>query len=318
MDLIYIILIVSLIVISIPWIYGILLPIFKPKLSGNSSIYLYAFSSGFFIILSIFGFFSEAKEELTFYLEKKKFDPFSIMGINIGIIGGGAFLILSISILIKFLIAKKLSQKEEHSLETEHDHSNLIYNMNDVNLKSKILALILLLSHRIPGGLIIGFLIASIQKKGGEISVINIMFLLTFALHIIPEELVLYYRQIEIGINKWKATLYSFLGTLLLVPFIFIGAYSSESLGKNVIVLSFLKVCVGSIILFSSLVEFIPEFLHKKMDAKSWYITISLMMLGVVFGLILFSIHSHESEDEQVKTSIQNYRDTFHFISLQI
>jgi hypothetical protein len=57
---------------------------------------------------------------------------------------------------------------------------------------------------------------------------------------------------------------------------------------------------VGSLILFGALVEFIPEFLHNKMDAKSWYITISLLMLGVVFGLILFSIHSHGSGGDHV------------------
>jgi hypothetical protein len=53
------------------------------------------------------------------------------------------------------------------------------------------------------------------------------------------------------------------------VPFIFIGAYTGDLLQSNVILISFLKVCVGSLILFGALVEFFPEFLHNKMDAKT-------------------------------------------------
>lgn len=297
MNLIYIILIISSIVILIPWIYGLLLPIIKPTLSKKGTMYLYAFSSGFFIILAIFGFYAEAKEELTHYLGDLHYTPESVWGINVGVIGGGAFLVLGLSILIKWLIGKKLSKKGDDTLESSHDHSHLIYNMNDVNPKTKVLGLLLLLSHRIPGGLIIGFLIANIQKKGFDVT--SIVFLVTFVLHIIPEELILYYRQMEMGIKKWTAARNSFFGTLLLVPFIFIGAYASEALSHNVILISFLKVCVGSLILFSALVEFIPEFLHNKMEGKEWYITITLLMLGIIFGLILFSIHSHEAPQHE-------------------
>ncbi|MGL6125261.1 MAG: hypothetical protein ACRC1F_02090 [Metamycoplasmataceae bacterium] len=294
MNLIYIILIVSLVVLIIPWFYGLILPIVKPTISKQTTMYLYAFSSGFFIILAIFGFFSEAKEELTVHFEGLGYSQGAIWGINVGVIGGGSLVILSLSILVKFLIGKKVSKNEESALIADHNHSSLIYNINDVNPKSKMLALILLLSHRIPGGLIIGFLISNIQKNN-EISIINIVFLVTFILHIIPEELVLYYRQMEMGINKWRAAFNSFLGTFLLVPFILVGAYTAEALINEIIFISFLKVCVGSLILFSALVEFIPEFLHNKMDAKTWYTTITLLMIGIVFGLILFSLHSHES-----------------------
>ena len=297
MNLIYIILIISSIVILIPWIYGLLLPIIKPNLSKKGTMYLYAFSSGFFIILAIFGFYAEAKEELTVYLENQHFDQISSFAITIGVIGGGAFLILGLSILIKWCIGKKLSKKEDDTLETSHDHSHLIYNVNDVNPKTKILGLLLLLSHRVPGGLIIGFLIANIQQNGFDVT--SIIFLVTFVLHIIPEELILYYRQMEMGIQKWTAARNSFFGTLLLVPFIFIGAYASDALSHNIILMSFLKVCVGSLILFSALVEFIPEFLHNKMEGKEWYITITLLMLGIIFGLILFSIHSHGSTEHE-------------------
>lgn len=308
MNLIYIILIVSLVVVAIPWIYGLLLPIVKPTISKTTTMYLYAFSSGFFIILAIFGFYSEAKEELTTHFEGLHYGQGAIWGINIGIIGGGSFVILGLSILVKFLIGKKVSKNDSDALVSGHDHPDLIYNINDVNPKSKMLALFLLLSHRIPGGLIIGFLIANIQKNNG-VSIVDIVFLSTFILHIIPEELVLYYRQMEMGINKWKAAFNSFLGTLALVPFILIGAYSSEALMDNVILISFLKVCVGSLILFSALIEFIPEFLHNKMEAKTWYITISLLMLGVVFGLILFSLHSHEVGDHGHEFVIERFQN---------
>jgi zinc transporter ZupT len=111
---------------------------------------------------------------------------------------------LGLSILAKFLIGKKISKnsnQQESALELNHDHSHLIYNLNDVNPKSKILGLMLLMSHRIPGGLIIGFLISNIQHNG-EVSAVDIVFLVTFILHIIPEELILYYRQMEMGVKK--------------------------------------------------------------------------------------------------------------------
>ncbi|MGL5205241.1 MAG: hypothetical protein ACRC63_03245, partial [Metamycoplasmataceae bacterium] len=234
MNLIYIILIVSSIIIAIPWLYGLILPIVKPTISKTATMYLYAFSSGFFLILAIFGFYAEVKEELTNHFEALDYSQGAIWGINVGVIGGVSFVILGLSILIKYLVGKKIAKNDESALVADHNHSNLIYNLNDVNPRSKILALLLLLSHRIPGGLIIGFLIANIQRNN-EVSVVNIVFLITFILHIIPEELVLYYRQMEIGVYKWRAAFYSFLGTFLLVPFIIIGAYSSEALIDNVV-----------------------------------------------------------------------------------
>jgi hypothetical protein len=53
--------------------YGLLLPVIKPTISRKSTMYLYAFSSGFFIILAIFGFYAEVKEELTVYLENEHY-----------------------------------------------------------------------------------------------------------------------------------------------------------------------------------------------------------------------------------------------------
>ncbi|MGL4343383.1 MAG: hypothetical protein ACRCRZ_02370 [Metamycoplasmataceae bacterium] len=284
MNLHYLTLIISIIIVMIPLIYGVCLPIFKAKLSLKGTLFLNAFSSGFFLIMGILEFIGGTREEL----------------IHNNVPGWSVFLIifltslvtLSLTLVGKYLIVKKTNkhnENDEHHLHENHDH--LIYNINDVSPKSKLFALTLLLSHRIPGGLILGFIVNEISVSGFDAH--SITYLIIFLLHIIPEELIIYYRQVEAGINKWRATFNSFLATLLLVPFIYMGAYLTTYISVNEILLAIIKVLVGCFFIFVALIEFLPEFLHGKVDSKTWYISIFLLILGISTALGILSFHSH-------------------------
>ena len=72
-------------------------------------------------------------------------------------------------------------------------------------------------------GLIIGLLCAQIAKSP-EISIANIVFLCSFVIHVLPEELITYYRQIDMGISKKRAALNSFLADVIVVPLVIIGS----------------------------------------------------------------------------------------------
>lgn len=303
MNLIYIILIVILVVLAIPVLFGLLLPVFKPRLSQNGSIYLYAFSSGFFFILGVFGFLSEAKEDLIGWFELNNTPIVNQWLISISILGLVSAFVLTSSLFIKYLLVKKIGNKdakdhgvhEGHDQHQVHNHDQLIYNPNDVDPKAKLFSILLILAHKIPGGLILGFLIFSISEKQ-DIDLLQIMFLVTFILHMIPEALIIFYRQIEVGIDKWKATLNSFLATMILIPFIFIGAYSSSAIHSNAnfeIIFAIAKVCVGSFFIYTALIEFIPEFLHQNINAKTWYFSMIFLIIGIVSCLSIFSVHAH-------------------------
>lgn len=291
MGMFYLILIVVSFVLLIPIVYGLLLPVVKPSLTSKGSIYLNAFVSGFFLILGIFGFLNDAREELLEH-GNPSWIIFLILFFSV------AFALFS-SLGIRFLLAKYNNKKEFHSLREHHHHDNLVFNSTDVkmtNKKLKIFPLLLLLSHRIPGGFIIGFLIHNVIQEG-TIDIESLVFLITFVLHIIPEELIFYYRQIDSGISKWVATRNSIFGILLLVPFIFAGAYGTEAI-SNEYFIAFMNASVGGFFIFVSLIELIPEFLHEKMDGKTWYITIIFLIIGILCAVAILSFHSHPEAHE--------------------
>lgn len=281
-------LIISLIVVLIPLIYGICLPIFKPHLSQKGAMLLNAFASGFFLIIGILGFLNDSREDLI-GISAPQWKTFLIMfsGISISLL---------VALLLKFLIAHFTTKDKNAELHEIHSHDPMIFNIGDVKAnKTKLLAVLLVLAHRIPGGLILGFLVNQVAREGFDTN--SIIFLVTFMIHIVPEELIIYYRQIESGINKWKATFNSFLATLLLVPFILIGTYASNAV-NNPLLFSFVKACVGGFFIFVALVEFIPEFFHQQMDGKTWYLVILFLLLGIICATAVMSFHVHPHAED--------------------
>ena len=263
--LVTVIFVISAFVIGVPLIYGICLPIFKPRISPRAYKYLYAFSSGFFIMMSTVLFIGESKT----HLEEEFITIFSdniVLAKTItGIMIASLILVgLLFSLGLKYFFAKHFKGKAINSEnETKHDHDELIFNLNDHNPKSKAFAIFFLLSHRIPDGLIIGTLATQIAKSG-DINPVNIIFLCSFLIHIIPEELII-------------------LGSVI----------TWFSL-NNEFAIHVVQLIAASFLLFISIVEFIPEFIHDvKTNGKEWYIIILIWIIGIAIGIFVLSFHDH-------------------------
>ena len=293
--LVTVIFVISAFVIGVPLIYGICLPIFKPRISPRAYKYLYAFSSGFFIMMSTVLFIGESKT----HLEEEFITIFSdniVLAKTItGIMITSLILVgLLFSLGLKYFFAKHFKGKAINSEnETKHDHDELIFNLNDHNPKSKAFAIFFLLSHRIPDGLIIGTLATQIAKSG-DINPVNIIFLCSFLIHIIPEELIIYYRQIQMNIPVKKATINSLIAVCSIIPLIVLGSVITWFSLNNEFAIHVVQLIAASFLLFISIVEFIPEFIHDvKTNGKEWYIIILIWIIGIAIGIFVLSFHDH-------------------------
>lgn len=295
-----IIICLSVFVIGLPIFYGLLLPIIKPSLSKKGSTYLYSFSAGFFMILSTIGFISEGKHTLEDFVHDQITTSPALKGITIfAIVGGVIILTLCLALFVKYVSMKKIDGRNNIHMGEGHSHDHIIYNASDYNPKSKGLAIYLLLVHRVPDGLILGLLASSIAQNHGNISILNIIFLISYIIHVVPEELIMYYRQTEMGISRWKAARNSVFMTTTLVPFIIIGGIVGMSVSganKEVfdnIIVPLVELVAASFLLFTTVIEFFPEFLHSNIEGKEWYKIIFIFILGIAFSFLVLSFHTH-------------------------
>ena len=58
-------LVVGSILMVVVIFFGILIPVLKPRIKRKSMVYLYSFSTGYFIVLALFGLLREAMGTLT-------------------------------------------------------------------------------------------------------------------------------------------------------------------------------------------------------------------------------------------------------------
>ncbi len=304
--LVIVISIISLCVIGIPILFGLLLPTLKPKISKTTSKYLYAFSSGFFLIMATVLFIGESKTHLQEHFKQVIHNDVGAKAITGALIAGIVLGGLLISLGVKYLFGRnhghKNHQQENHE---HHDHDDIVFNINDYNPKSKAFAIFFLLSHRLPDGLIIGLLCSQIAREG--ISPTNIIFLVSFIIHVIPEELIIYYRQIEMGITRKKAMLNSLIATTIIIPLIIVGAIIGWFSLENELAIHIVQLIAASFLLFISIIEFVPEFLHDiKDNGKNWYITILIFIVGIAIGLFVLCFHDHEINNHIQNASILN------------
>lgn len=312
-------LIVSVLLLFIPIFIALIVPLVLKKPRKELSIYIYAFITGMFIILGSFGYLREAIEITSSGkgLVGQNIPIENIYIYNILVIVGGAIIGIGVASLVKFGVYKIIKSKysknsifihtheaghhHKGELAHEHKHEDHIFNSNDIvavnenskaKTKSKISALLLLLSHRIPEGLLIGISLHSLINDA-QISAISVAFFVSFVLHTIPEEIVFYYRQREMGIKPLNATLISIGALALIIPFIFIGLYGGAALLQNHKLKAIIMAIVGSIMLFTSIVEFLPEFYHHNMKKKRWLLTLAMFFIGVIFTLFILSFHTH-------------------------
>ncbi|EFF41416.1 ZIP family metal transporter [Mycoplasmopsis alligatoris] len=314
------VLVFLLIIITIPVAIAIAFPLLKSKLSAKNKIYLYAFSTGFFTVLALFGFMREALE-ISSIFSAKTFganNTNKIYLVNIGVVAGGALMGLIFAYCVKFFISYKIHKKllmnkktsifvHEHDLGTDshhtHEHADHIFNRDDsiesaenaltkkTESKLKIIALLLILTHRIPEGFILGYNLNLIfeDKSSG----LTIAFIISLILHLIPEEMIFYYRLRDSGFSKWKSLALSILFLLLFFPFMMFGIYFGSSINEHWWIRALMQSSIGGIFIFTSLVEFFPEFYHNNMDKKKWYITIVWLLIGIIFSIFVLSFHTH-------------------------
>lgn len=278
-------LILSATIISIPIIFGIILPLFKPTIKKKSYIYLYSLSSGFILVLGLFGLITQPLMEYSNVAHKSKWVTF---GIGVG----GSIVGMVIAFAIRHLLHNEKNSDLHKDHKQRHNHEDYIFNIKEIQCKKeKSTMIILLLLHKLPAGLTLGLGAALSIQNGNKI--LGFGALAALILHMLPELLTIYYRQIEMGVNKWKAMLNLILMQLILIPFIFIGTALGESLNNNKWFITFILTIAGAILVFTAIVEMIPEFIDQDFTHNKWHKTIILFIIGFVLAIGILLVHHH-------------------------
>ena len=292
-------LIYILILLSIPLIFMGIISLFKVRVTSKKSIYLYAFSTGMFLMIGAAGFIKEGYV----LLEQWFHDSSTTGGLKYTggkpaieqsyialIVGLSAFIGLGSVILGRFLLTRK---KELHKDHKEHDHSEHFVSFSDIdNPKEAWTAILMLLSHRLIDGLVLGLSVYQLTTNG--VNKANLALIITFNIHLLLEVVIVYYRQIQYGEKKSKAILFNFITLILIIPIMFLGAFIGKFLSKVGWLIPSLEILGGSIIVFMAIVELVPEFIHYRNENKKViYTTLIIFALSIILTLILLSFHTH-------------------------
>ncbi|ENY68484.1 Hypothetical protein, predicted transmembrane protein [Metamycoplasma auris 15026] len=288
------------IIVALPLVMLGIFALFKNKpnqsKNGNGLVYMYSFSTGMFLMIGTFGFMREGYEIAKVFTHSYlNFSEIGRTAVLSAIMGVSCLIGLAIAIGGRYIFIKA-SKTDPHKEHIEHSHSDHLISFKDIdNPKAAWLAIIMLLSHRIVDGFFIGYAVFRIWYANNTFSS-SIVLLITFTIHILIEMAIVYFRQIQYGEKKSKAILYNFLTFLLIIPFIFIGAYSGIVISTNLSwIQSALLTMGGAIIVFTSVFELVPEFIHiRNKDLKTLYITLSVFALSIAFTIILLSFHTHQ------------------------
>ncbi|CAM9125933.1 hypothetical protein MYMA111404_02470 [Mycoplasma marinum] len=301
LDLSLKVLIFSAVILLIPIILGLILPIVKPTIKRKSNIYLYSFSAGFILVLGLYGLIAQPMMELQEQLSgghshnhgaashAHHYEQWEVILIMAGVAVAGVTLGMGGSFLARHIFIKKAG--EVHGNHDDHNHGDHIFNIKEAqSAKSKLTVITLLAFHKLPAGISLGLMIHGMSTNHSGITIAAIV---AFIIHTIPEMLTIYYRQIEMGLNKWKAMGYTLVIQLLLVPLMFIGAYIGEGIQDVVWLMPMIFVISGSILVFTSIIELIPEFIDQNISHAKWHITMMLFVIGFMSALLILLIHVH-------------------------
>lgn len=282
---------------------------FKVKVSRVKLRYVYAFSSGFLIVTAIVGQWVTARHQLSNHwttLNKTATNDGDANWwqtiLSMIIIFGG--------ILVGTLIAYRIKKMSTHSHDEDqreahkgHGHKesrahNHIFNSpvevvhESKTHKSKSAIVYMVLTHRLPAGLIMGILLVNFNN-GGEFSFAA---LLAFILHIIPELIIIYYARLENGDTRIQALIFSIGVKLLLIPFIFLGIvisnYIDMSSNYTFWIMPMLLSIAGIVMIWGSIFELGPVFIHTE-DDKNAYKLIFVFIIGLSLSMAIQLIHVH-------------------------
>lgn len=102
------------------------------------------------------------------------------------------------------------------------------------------------------------------------------------------------------GISRKKAILNSIIAIIAIIPLIIIGAIVAWFSQANDIAIAIFQLVAASFLLFISIVEFIPEFIHDiRNNGKQWYLIILVWIIGIVIGIFVISLHSHSHKHQE-------------------
>ncbi|MHA3826075.1 ZIP family metal transporter [Mycoplasma sp. BRA285] len=360
-----------LVLLVIPTLLSFILPLFhrlKDRKFKNFTFYLYAFSTGFFIALALFGFLRESIETSSHgalqHMPGAQENQNIVYGMNIATVVTGLIVGLLFSFTLKFVITYRINKAlkkdknmsvfvhehgdhdhdhnhaHAHHLENNkkallqakkniansaeltlytgdkyihhhnhknhaHDHSHPDYIFGqEENLaqaeqaiiyktspKMKVIALLLLITHRIPEGILLGYNLSLAME--GRANNLTTAYFISLILHLFPEESIFYFRLREAGFSKIKALLLSFLGLSLFLPFMLIGAYAGAKINDLWWLKASMFSAIAGIFLFTSIVEFIPEFYHNHIAKKNWFFVLFSLFVGIIIAVFILSFHSH-------------------------
>lgn len=286
---------VSLLLVFAPMVIICPLFFYKKNISNNTKIYLYAFSAGLLAILSTLGLMRNGIESLDHHLIEYFPNNKYLDLTKIGLIASSAAIGLFLSVLIKVLVFKISAKKNLKKASASFNHSCCVINIEDLVKTSngKILSIIVLSSHKIIDGIALGVLVSQNQDA---INLDNFGIILLFIIHDIPVMIVLFFEQ-KNKIKNIKIFFYMVLNVLISVPFIFLGGYAGEyfiSSNNTFWIIPFLEILTGSSLLFTTLMEIIPEFIHNKhLCSKHWYLTVLWLSIGIILASILTLFHQH-------------------------
>jgi len=223
--------ILASIILALILVVTFLLFIFRSKPRKELLKYFYAFTSGFLLVIAILGLFSETKERII-----NEFNG-DVSGINILYIVLSIIGAIIVSLIILWLIKKENSHKRSKSKNN-----------------SKWVGIFLVLAHRIPAAITIGLLSTNIK---GEAPLF-----IAIALHIIPEIMLMYYRQIEMNYSKRKIFMNIILINIIFFPMILIGTAMQKLISNLWWLESMIFFSTGIIMSYASISEFIPEYIN--------------------------------------------------------
>ncbi|ACF07027.1 Uncharacterised protein [Metamycoplasma arthritidis] len=289
------------ILLGIPMLFLSFLSLFKLHPTNKKTIYLYAFSTGMFLMIGAAGFIKEGWVLLEQWFHKKDGGLLLTKGIVAleqsfiaMIVGYSAMIGLAIVIIGRYVFIRT-AKVDFHKKHSDHGHSEHITSFRDIdNPKAAWSAILMLLSHRIIDGLVLGITIYQVTING--VNKANIPLIVTFNIHILLEIIIVYYRQMQYGEKRTKAILFNFITLLLIIPIMFFGAFLGKFLDRIGWLIPSLEIMGGTIVIFMSIIELVPEFIHYRNEkVKTIYGTLATIALAMVFTLVLLSFHTHTS-----------------------
>lgn len=289
---------------------------FNIKVPKHRIKYVYAFSSGFLIVTAIVGQWVTARHNMSEYFVEHNLangatgdgDPTISQGLL-------AIIILLSGVALGTLFAygmKKLIHKEhkhDHSAHEGHkhrhdSHPDTLSSKTEVMHESlvhkeKTPVIWMILTHRVPAGLILGILLVNFnnmavgQSEAGEYSLAA---LLVFILHTIPDMIIVYYARIEAGHSRRSSLIFSILVKLILIPFIIIGISMTTHIDmtepSTFWIMPLLLSVAGITMIWGAVFELAPSFIHAESN-KDTYKLIFTFIIGLTLSMCIQLIHSH-------------------------